>query len=760
MIAVRMNRCAYTGGGVWSMRDGDPEAGSGTGTAAVDGALAAFAVLAERQGVALGADRLALRHGVAGACTTAKLVRIAEAEGFRAKAVRLDFSLLAKLGDAYPVLLRLKDGTTVIAEGFVRSAHVDAVILRDPAAPTAPGVAVDALRLEGLWNGETVLLKRRHDLMAEDRPFGFGWMLAMVLRERRLFRDVAIAALTLSVLTLVPPFLYMIVIDRVLVHHRTETLLVTFGVVLVILAFETALGWIRRSMVTTATQRIDARIQVQMFDRMVGLPIDFFDRTATGIVAYKLGEVRRVRTFLTGQLFATLLDATTLIVLVPAMFLLDVTLASFVLAVSAVMAVIVAAYIKPMAAGYAKVMETEHKKNSFLIEAIHGIRTVKSLALETRKRREWDVRVAASVRSQTDLQMLANQPQTLLHPLEKLIYAGSLALGGWMAIHDDKAVYAGTLVAFTMIATRATQPIVQIAALMQQVQEVRGAVAQVSSVVNVAPEPRRAGGARPAMTGSISFSDVRFFYPDARTPALDGVGFDVQAGTVVGIMGRSGSGKTTVTRLLQGLHQGYEGLVKFDGVELREIDIAHLRSKMGVVLQESFLFQGSIRDNILAAAPDAGPEVMIQAARMAGAEEFIERLPRSYDTLIEEGGTNLSGGQRQRIAIARALVTDPPVLVFDEATSALDPESEAIVSANLRMMARGRTVIVISHRLASLVACDQILVMDRGRVIDAGRHDELLVRSDVYAHLWYQQNRHLSPEISDGRREPPAAARG
>lgn len=741
------------------MRDGDPEAGSGTGAAAVDGALAAFAVLAERQGVALTAGQLAQRHGLGPTCPTVRLLRIAEAEGFRARAERLNFALLATLGDAYPVLLRLTDGSTVIAEGFVRSAKVEAVILKDPEAPSGPGVAVDALRLGAMWAGETIFLRRRHDLMAEDRPFGFAWMAAMVLRERRLFRDVAVAALTLSGLTLVPPFLYMIVIDKVLVHQRAETLLVTFGAVLVILGFETILGWIRRAMVTTATQRIDARIQVQMFDRMVGLPIDFFDRTATGIVAYKLGEVRRVRSFLTGQLFATLLDATTLVVLIPAMFLLDATLATFVLAVSVVMAVIVALYIKPMGAAYARVMETEHRKNSFLIEVIHGIRTVKSLALEHRKRREWDERVAASVRAQTDLQTLANQPQTLLHPLERLIYAGSLALGAWMAIHSDKAVFAGTLVAFTMIATRATQPIVQIAALMQQVQEVRGAVAQVASVVNVPAEPRRAGGARPEMTGAISFSDVRFFYPEARTPALDGVSFSIAPGTVVGIMGRSGSGKTTVTRLLQGLHQGYEGLVKFDGIELREIDIGHLRSRMGVVLQESFLFQGSIRDNILSAAPDAGPEAMIAAARMAGAEEFIERLPRSYDTVIEESGANLSGGQRQRLAIARALVTNPPILVFDEATSALDPESEAIVSANLRTIAHGRTVIVISHRLASLVDCDQILVMDRGRVIDAGRHDDLLTRSDVYSHLWDQQNRHLSPESAHVRRDPPAAAR-
>jgi subfamily B ATP-binding cassette protein HlyB/CyaB len=742
------------------MQEGGPDGESGDGAAVVDTALSALAVIAERQGVALTAARLAIRHGVTEKPSLDKLVAVAEAEGFRARWSRLTFEHLKTLDDAYPVILRLKDGACVIAERAVRQGNVEAIMVRDPLAPSAPQVPIDAIRLAAAWTGETVFLRRRHDAASDDQPFGFRWMAGMVIKERKLFRDVGIAALVLSVLALVPPLLYMVVIDKVLVHQRVETLIVTFAVIAVILAFETALGAIRRAMVAVATARIDARVQVAMFDRMIGLPIDFFDRTATGIIAYKLAEVRRIRTFLTGQLFSTLLDATTLIVLIPAMFLLNSILASFVLTVAAIMALVVTLYIKPMAAAYTRVMTAEHKKNSYLIEIITGMRTVKSLALEARKRREWDVRVATSVREATAVQMLSNVPQTILQPLEKLIYAGSLGLGGWLAIQDEKAIFAGTLVAFTMIATRATQPIVQIAALMQQVQEIRGAVTQVASVVNVAPEPRRVGGARPEMNQGITFSDVRFFYPDSRTPALDGVSFTIEPGTIVGVMGRSGSGKTTLTRLLQGLHQGYEGLIKLDGVELREIDLDHLRSRMGVVLQDSFLFQGTIRENILVAAPEAGVTGMIEASRMAGAEEFIERLPKSYDTMIEEHASNLSGGQRQRIAIARSLVTQPPLLVFDEATSALDPDSEAIINANLRQMAAGRTVIVISHRLASLADCDQILVMERGKLIDTGRHEDLLQRSDVYAHLWFQQNRHIAQKDRHDGTKPDAVRHG
>ena len=210
-------------------------------------------------------------------------------------------------------------------------------------------------------------------------------------------------------------------------------------------------------------------------------------------------------------------------------------------------------------------------------------------------------------------------------------------------------------------------------------------------------------------------------------------------------MGRSGSGKTTVTRLLQRLHANYEGLIKIDGTDLREIDIGHLRSSLGVVLQDNFLFSGTIRETIAAATPGATFEEIVRAARLAGAEEFIERLPRGYDTFLQEGSTNLSGGQRQRLAIARALIGDPRVLILDEATSALDAESEAIVNANLLRIARDRTLLIISHRLSALVPADAILVLEKGRVYDIGRHAELVERCDIYRGLWHQQTIHLHP---------------
>jgi ATP-binding cassette subfamily B protein len=281
--------------------------------------------------------------------------------------------------------------------------------------------------------------------------------------------------------------------------------------------------------------------------------------------------------------------------------------------------------------------------------------------------------------------------------------------------------------------------------------EVRGAIGEVASIMNVTPEVTRTNGLRSAIKGEITFKDVRFRYVPGASYALDEVSFTVPKGTMLGIMGRSGSGKTTVTRLMQRLNSSYEGMIKVDGMDLREIDLMHLRTHIGVVPQENFLFSGTIRDNISMARGDASFSDVVRAAQLAGAEEFIERLPRGYDTVLEEGATNLSGGQRQRLAIARALLIDPPVLILDEATSALDAESEAIVYANLKRMAKGRTVISISHRLSMLVEADAILVLERGKVYDLGTHQELLQRCDIYRTMWYQQNRHLDPRESDAQ---------
>jgi ATP-binding cassette subfamily B protein len=342
-----------------------------------------------------------------------------------------------------------------------------------------------------------------------------------------------------------------------------------------------------------------------------------------------------------------------------------------------------------------------------------------------------------------------------VNPIERFMVLGTLTLGAYMALNDPSGYMVGSLFAFMMLSARVAQPLVGLARLMEDYEEVGAAVAEAGSVLN-RPLESAAGavGLRPELSGAISFQDVSFTYSGTKLPALERVSFTVPAGTMLGIVGRSGSGKSTMARLLQGINRDYTGFLKLDESDLREIDLRHLRQSLGVVLQDNFLFRGSIRDNIIAGRPGLTLADAVRAARLAGAEEFIERMANGYETYVEEGSPNLSGGQRQRLAIARALIHDPRILILDEATSALDPESEAIVTANLLRIARGRTMVIISHRLSSLVECDQILVLEQGKMADIAPHSTLLERCSIYRQLWTQQNRH-----QQGSSRPVAAPR-
>jgi ATP-binding cassette subfamily B protein len=719
--------------------------------AAIPTSLRALAVVASRLGMDINVDQLRRRFALEpGEPDIPTLVALARELGLEAQALHIKFEELPRLGKALPAILRAKDGGALILEDArTDPAKGTVAIIRDPAASDDAVLAIDELHLTEVWEGEAILIKRVHSVADEQQPFGIAWLAAQVLRERKLFRDIAAASLVSTVFALAPPFIFMIVLDRVLTGRSYSTLNVLVGAILIMLLFETILVFLRRKLTQVATTRIDGRLNLYIVEKLLKLPMDYFERTPTGKTLSDLGQVWRIRNFLTGQLFGAFLDAVPLVGLIPAMLILDWRLALMAFALTGIIFVIVSVYLKPIGRLYGKVISAEQAKSSHLVETIYGIRTIKSLALEGRRRREWDRRVADATAAQHALGLMVNYPQTLSLPFERLIYSGCLAVGAYMVLVNPGTINPGALVAFAMLSMRLAQPLVRIAQLQQDLAEVRGSIAQVASVMNVVPEETRANGLRLPIKGEVSFKDVRFRYLPGAPYALEEVSFTVPAGTMLGIMGRSGSGKTTVTRLLQRLNASYEGMIKIDGMDLREIDLMHLRTHIGVVPQENFLFSGSIRENISMAKPDASFAAVVRAAQLAGAEEFVERLPRGYDTALEEGATNLSGGQRQRLALARALLIDPPVLILDEATSALDAESEAIVSANLKRMAKGRTVLSISHRLSMLVECDAILVLERGKVYDLGTHEELLQRCDIYKHMWHQQNRHLDPRAAD-----------
>ena len=691
--------------------------------------------------------------------TAAALSAWAQNTGMWSRALRLRWRHLFTVTGNGPVILLFNDGTA----GLLHSGNPESkiVFIRDPRAPEAdPPVPVDEMRLSEVWSGDAVLLRAERSQAEADPPFTMRWLTGIVLKEKKHLRDLFIASLAISMLTIFPPLLVMQVVDRVLTHHSYSTLFLISLILAVSVLYETLLGYARRLIILVIGVRTDAKLSLHVFNRLIRLPLDYFERHPAGETMYSVGQINKVREFMTGKLMTTLLDMITLVVLLPLLFWLNATLAWIVLVCATSIMLIILAYLRPMRTIFAKVVFAETMKNAALGETIFGIKTVKSLALEPQRKALWDERAAEVGKWRMEMGRLSNWPQTLVTPIERFMWMGVILVGAYLALTDETGYQVGGLFAFMMLSQRVSHPLVGLARLIEDWEEVGSAMGQAGQVLNRPLEDAANGGLRPKFAGAVSFEDVTFTYPGTKLPALDRLSFSVPPGTMLGLVGRSGSGKSTTTRLLQGINREYSGFIKIDGADLREINLRHLRSSFGVVLQENFLFRGSIRDNILAGRPGLTLEDAIRAARLAGAEEFIERMPNGYETYIEEGSPNLSGGQRQRLAIARALITDPRILILDEATSALDPESEALVNANLLRIARGRTMMIVSHRLSSLVNCDQILVLERGKIMDIGPHSALLERCAIYRTLWNQQNRHMQNEGSGHAAPAPTLLQG
>jgi len=730
----------------------------GHGTGPLHARLAAAMTVARYHGV--DPDPRAVRLDATEAVPSSPvLVEWLRQSGLWARSMRLSFRQLMKIDSPAPILLLLSDGGAALVVGRNREHGV--LLLRDPRALAGePPVPVDELRLKQVWDGATLLVRASRD-SKEEEPFALGLLTRLVWGEKSILRDVAIGSVTITILSVLPVLMIMTTLNTVVLYHSLNTLTLIVVILLIALGFEMLITWSRRLLLVILATRLDTRLNLAIFDRLMTLPIDFFERNQAGELSYKIGQLYRVREFMTGRMMTTFIDVTMVLLLVPVLFYMSVTLAWTVLIAAGCIALIIAAFLRPLARLTEKLIQAESDKGSTLVESIYGIRTVKSLCLEGTRASEWDQRVAKVGDLNLQMGRLSNWPMVLVMPFEKYTQMGVLALGAYIALTSNDPLSLGALIGFMMLGGRVAAPLVSLARLLQDVQEARVALSQVGWVLNRPTEKRAlTHGLRPKLEGAISFEDVTFQYEGTKTPALEKVSFSIAPGTMLGLVGRSGSGKSTITRLLMGINREYSGAVRIDGTDLREINLRHLRQSFGVVLQENFLFRGSVKDNILAGRPGLSFEDAVRAARLAGAEEFIERLPQGYETWIQEGSPNLSGGQRQRLAIARALIVDPKLMILDEATSALDPESEALINANLQRMARGRTMVIVSHRLSSLVDCDQTLVLDCGQVVDLGPHRELVERCAIYRHLWLQQNRHIDSQGNAHVTRGPTLARG
>jgi ABC-type bacteriocin/lantibiotic exporter with double-glycine peptidase domain len=736
---------------------GAPDAAEAGLNAQTKARLAAVTYAARYHGVELDLEALRLRP-TEPAPSPPVLVEWLREAGLWARGVPMNFRQLMKVDDPAPIVLLLDDGGAALMVGRDRERGV--VLLRDPlAGPSDPMVGVDELRLKQVWSGAALLIRASRDGRADEAVFNLGLIAGLVWEDKAILRDIAVASITITVLSLLPILVVMRALGTVIEYHSMDSLaMVTLMLIIAVIA-EALLSGARKLLEVVLAAKLDSRLNLMVFDRLLSLPITFFERQQSGEIAYKVNQMNKVREFMTGKLMNTFIDLFMLSLLLPLIFYISGTLAWTVLIAAAILAAVIAAFMRPMGVYIGKIISAESAKSSVLVESIYGIRTVKALALEPARTADWDRRVAEVAQLHVDQGKLGIWPMALSLPLQRYCSFGALLLGAYIALKTQNPTDVGSLWGFMMLGGRVAGPLVSLAGLMESVQDAQTAIAQVGNVLN-RPNEKHAltHGLRPGFQGEVEFDNVTFSYEGSKTPALDKMCFKVPAGTMLGLVGRSGSGKSTVTRLLQGINREYSGAIRIDGFDMREINLRHIRKHFGMVLQDNFLFRGTVKDNIIAGRPGLSFEDAVRAARLAGAEEFIERLPNGYDTFIQEGSPNLSGGQKQRLAIARALITDPRILILDEATSALDPESEALVNANITRIAKGRTMVIVSHRLSSLLDCDLIMVLDRGRMVDLGTHHELVERCAIYRHLWFQQNRHLAPEgFSDEGTTPTIA---
>lgn len=671
---------------------------------------------------------------------TPLLLRMASDLGLKAKVDQISWDSLLAQGGVFPLMARLNNGNAVIIVGA--KADTAKVALIDPLIDGASVSLMERAQFCGMWSGEVVFIKRHHALTDQNQPFSLRWFIPEILKQKAAFRDIAIAAIAMHFLALASPMFFQLVIDKVLVHQSSSTLTVLGVGIVIALVFDSLFGFLRQILTLAATNKIDMRLTRRTFGHLLSLPIDYFETTTAGVITRHMQQLEKIRGFLTGRLFFTALDTTALLIFLPILFTYSVKLALITLAFTVLIGAIVAAMIPTFQRRLSALYAAEGKRQGMLVETVHGMRTVKALAIEPTQRKLWDQRSAEAISMHFKVGQISITGNAITDFLGKLLPVVIIVLGAQAVFEQTLTV--GALIAFQMISGRVIQPLIAIVGLVNEYQETALSVRMLGEVMNRAPEGRPgAGGLRPQLDGNISFDQVTFRYPGSTTAALDRASFTIAAGTVVGIVGRSGSGKTTLTKLIQGLYGLQEGIIRFDSVDAREIDLSHLRRQIGVVLQENFLFRGTVRENIAATKSNASFEEIVEAAAAAGADEFIERMPQGYDTLLEENAANLSGGQKQRLSIARALLSKPRILILDEAASALDPESEAIFIRNLSRIAVGRTVIMISHRLSTLVNADAILVMQQGSLVDSGRHEQLLDTSSTYQHLWNQQTSHL-----------------
>lgn len=697
-----------------------------------DTGLSSLAIVAHFHGLPADAGQLRHRFAPPGRAFGAEdLLRAARHLGLKAREVATRPGRLART--PLPAIARHKDGHYFVLAGL----DGDKVLIQDPLE--ARPLALPRAIFEAAWSGRLILLTRRAALPQAHVRFGFQWFVPALVQYRRLFAEVLIASFFLQFFALITPLFFQVVIDKVLVHQGLTTLdVLAFGLIVVSL-FEVLLGGLRTWLFAHTTHRIDVLLGAKLFRHLLALPLAYFEARRVGDSVARVRELENVRGFITGSALTVVIDLLFTVVFLAVMYYYSPLLTSIVLGAIPCY-VLLSVFVTPVLR--ARVHEKFNRgaeNQAFLVESVTGIGTLKAMAVEPQMQRRWEEQLAGYVHASFKAGNLNNIANQVAGFINKSVVVLILWIGARAVIAGDLSV--GQLIAFNMLAARVSGPVLRLVQLWQDFQQAGVSVQRLGDILDTPAEPGhdRNRGSLPQLAGRISFDRVTFRYRPDGAEVLRDVSLEIPAGQVIGIVGRSGSGKSTLAKLIQRLYVPEAGRVLVDGVDLALVDTAWLRHRIGVVLQENVLFNRSVRDNIALGDPGLPLEAVMQAAQLAGAHEFILEMAQGYDTLVGEHGSTLSGGQRQRLAIARALATNPRILILDEATSALDYESERILQQNMQAIRRGRTVIVIAHRLSTVRHTDRIIVLERGRIAEQGPHDELVMRGGHYARLWALQ---------------------
>src|SRR5262245_20331311 len=637
-------------------------------------------------------------------------------------------------GVPLPAMAKRTDGRYVM----LAKIEGDKVLVQDPTE--ARPLILSREQFESTWSGQLLLFTKRAYLRIQDLKFDFTWFIPALVKYRKFLGEVLVASFFLQLFALLTPLFTQVVIDKVLVHKGFTTLYVLGIGMIVLILFEAILGVLRTYLFSHTTNRIDVGLGAQLFRHVLALPLAYFEARRVGDTVARVRELESIRQFLTSHSVTVVLDLFFTIVFLAVMWFYSPILTVVVMGSLPLYALLSVAITPAIRARLNEKFNRGAENQSFLVEAISGIQTVKAMAVEPPLLRKWEEQLAGYVKASfraTSVMAVAGQTASCI---QKVTAVAVLWMGAYRVIDGDLTI--GQLIAFTMLSAQVTGPLLRLVNLWQEFQQVGISVQRLGDILNTQPEPSYNPNRTtlPQVHGQIVFEDVTFRYRPDSPEVLRKVSFTVAPGQVLGIVGRSGSGKSTMAKLIQRLYVPERGRILVDGVDLAQVDPAWLRRQVGVVLQENFLFNCSVRDNIALADPGLAMEQVIRAAKLAGAHEFILELPEGYDTMVGEHGCSLSGGQRQRIAIARALVANPRILIFDEATSALDYESEAIIQQNMALIGQGRTVFIIAHRLSTVRPAHRIYVVEKGEIVEQGSHEELLRMKGFYARLQSHQD--------------------